>query len=75
MRLATMKLTAMKLMVLLATVAAITAGVIWSSSFTPAKAQPPCGHDWCDWYEVCRWEYWGWDPDEGWTLIHTDGYC
>ncbi len=36
---------------------------------------PPCGHQWCDWYQVCRWEYWGWDPNEGWTLLHTDGYC
>ena len=36
---------------------------------------PPCGHDWCDWYQVCRWEYWAWDHDEGWTLVHTDGYC
>ena len=36
---------------------------------------PPCGHDWCDWYQVCRWEYWAWDHDKGWTLVHTDGYC
>ena len=71
----TMPRRTMKLAVLLFLIAAITAAVIWSSSFTPAKAQPPCGHDWCDWYEVCRWEYWAWDADDGWELLHTDGYC
>ena len=71
----TMPRRTMKLAVLLFLIAAITAAVIWSSSFTPAKAQPPCGHDSCDWYEVCRWEYWAWDEDDGWELLHTDGYC
>ena len=75
MRIITVTRTTMKLAVLLFLIAAITAAVIWSSSFTPAKAQPPCGHDWCDWYEVCRWEYWAWDEDDGWELLHTDGYC
>ncbi len=75
MRLIAMKDMTVKLIILLVTVAAITAGVMWSSSFRPASAQPPCGHDWCDWYEVCRWEYWAWDQSEGWQRLHTDGYC
>jgi Gpi18-like mannosyltransferase len=79
MRVITVQLTIMKLMVLLVVAAAITAAVMWFSSFTPATAQneegPWCQHDWCAWYEVCRWEYWAWDAGEGWTHLHTDGYC
>ena len=75
MRYITMTRTTTRLIALLFLVAAITAAVIWSSSFTPARAQPPCDHDWCDWYEVCRWEYWAWDRGEGWKHLHTDGYC
>ena len=67
--------TTTKLIALLFMVAAITLAVLWSSSSTPATAQPPCDHDWCDWYAVCRWEYWAWDSDDGWELLHTDGYC
>lgn len=72
-----MTVTRTKLIALLFVVAAITATMTWLGSFTPASAQaePPCDHDWCNWYEVCRWEYWAWDRDEGWSLIHTDGYC
>jgi hypothetical protein len=75
MKFITTKSTAMRLTVLLFLVVAITAAVVWSSSLTPARAQPPCDHDWCDWYEVCRWEYWAWDEDDGWERLHTDGYC
>ncbi len=77
MRVITVQLTIMKLMVLLVVAAAITAALMWFSSFTPATAQSegPCDHDWCDWYEVCRWEYWAWDRDDGWEHLHTDGYC
>jgi hypothetical protein len=71
------KRTITKLVALLFVAAAITTAVIWSGSSTPANAQqePPCGHDWCDWYQVCRWEYWAWDAGTGWELVHTDGYC
>jgi hypothetical protein len=43
----------------------------------PHKTQPSsnCGHDYCDWYQSCKWEYWGWDPDTGWVLLTTDGSC
>lgn len=75
MRLAIMKPTMTKLIVLLATVAALTVTVMWSSVIRPAAAQPPCAHQWCDWYQVCKWEYWGWDSDTGWVLISTDGDC
>jgi hypothetical protein len=71
----TMTRTTTRLIALLFLIVAITAAIIWSSSFTPARAQPPCAHDWCDWYEVCKWEYWAWDEDEGWEHLHTDGYC
>ena len=75
MRLIAMKRKTTRFIALLFAVAAITATALWSGSSTPAAAQPPCRHDWCDWYEVCRWEYWAWDRGEGWERIHTDGYC
>jgi hypothetical protein len=36
---------------------------------------PGCGHQWCDWYQACTWQYWGWDPGTGWVLLTTDGSC
>jgi hypothetical protein len=75
MRLIAMKRKTTRFVALLFAVAAITAAAIWSGSSTPATAQPPCQHDWCDWYEVCRWEYWAWDRSGGWERLHTDGYC
>jgi len=75
MRFIMMRRTITKFIALLFVVAAITTTVIWSDSSTPASAQPPCGHDWCDWYPVCRWEYWAWDQDTGWQRLEKDGYC
>jgi hypothetical protein len=75
MRLTTMSRMTTRIIALLFVLLAITAAVILTSSFKLASAQPPCAHDWCDWYEVCEWEYWPWDEDEGWKLLHTDGYC
>jgi peptidoglycan/LPS O-acetylase OafA/YrhL len=75
MRFTTMSRTTKRIVVLLFVLLAITAAVIWTGSFKLASAQPPCDHDWCNWYEVCKWEYWAWDADEGWELLHTDGYC
>jgi len=41
-----------------------------------AMAQtPPCNYSYCSWYKDCTWEYWGWDPTNGWTLIDSDGSC
>ena len=74
MRLVAMKRKTTRSIILLFAIAAITVA-LWSSSSTPATAQPPCQHDWCDWYEVCRWEYWAWDRSGGWERLHTDGYC
>ena len=75
MRFTTMGRKTTRIVALLFVLLAITAAVIWTSSFRIVSAQPPCDHDWCDWYEVCKWEYWAWDADEGWELLHTDGYC
>ena len=75
MKLITMRRTTTKLIATFFVVAAVTTAVIWSGSSTPASAQPPCGHDWCDWYKVCRWEYWAWDQSEGWQRLHIDSYC
>ena len=75
MRLTTMSRMTTRIIALLFVLVAITAAVIWAGSSKLASAQPPCAHDWCDWYEVCKWEYWAWDEDEGWELLHTDGYC
>jgi hypothetical protein len=74
MRLVAMKRKTTRSIILLFAIAAITVA-LWSGSSTPATAQPPCQHDWCDWYEVCRWEYWAWDRSGGWERLHTDGYC
>jgi hypothetical protein len=64
-----------KRIVMVLTVAAILAvGAVIGNSL-PVMAQPPCGHDWCDWYQSCKWEYWGWDSGKGWELISTDGNC
>ena len=48
----------------------------------PHKSQSgsSCGYDYCGWYkgareQGCVWEYWGWDPATGWSLITTDGSC
>jgi hypothetical protein len=71
-----MRLAVTKLMVLLVAIAALTMAVIWSSGFKPAAAQGlPCGHDYCDWYRICHWEYWAWDSRVGWTLVDADGQC
>ena len=65
----------MRRIIVLAVVAALmSVGAVIGSSL-PVTAQPPCGHDWCDWYQVCKWEYWGWDSGTGWELISTDGNC
>ena len=45
---------------------------------TPLAAiAEPCNYNYCDWYkdQSCTWEYWGWDPTNGWTLIDSDGSC
>jgi peptidoglycan/LPS O-acetylase OafA/YrhL len=75
MRLTTVSRTTTRIVALLFVLLAITAAVVWTSNFKLASAQPPCAHDWCNWYEVCKWEYWAWDEDKGWELLHTDGYC
>jgi hypothetical protein len=79
MRLIATKRMPLRTILLMVATAALTAALLWASSFTPAAAQPwltGCRqHDWCDWYQVCRWEYWAWDRGEGWTLIRSDGYC
>jgi hypothetical protein len=58
------------------TVAVVMTALSVMSSPLPAMAQsPPCGHDYCDWYKSCSWEYWGWDSGTGWVLLTTDGSC
>ena len=77
----------MRRIMLLVVLAVVVAALMMAMGALPVTARqdanpedtqsqgPPCGHDWCDWYQVCRWEYWAWDHDKGWTLVHTDGYC
>lgn len=57
------------------TIASIMALMTVVGSPLPAFAQPACDHQWCDWYQSCVWQYWGWDPDTGWVLLTTDGTC
>lgn len=75
MRPITITLTTTKLIVLLIAVAALMVVVMWSSTIRPAAAQPYCGHEFCDWYQHCIWEFWGWDSSDGWVLVNTDGDC
>ena len=65
----------MKRVLMVLTVAALMAVTAVVMSPLPALAQPACEHQWCDWYQSCKWEYWGWDPDTGWVLLTTDGNC
>jgi hypothetical protein len=56
-------------------VVAIMALMAVVSSPSPAMAQAYCSHDFCDWYQSCKWEFWGWDSATGWVLVSTDGNC
>ncbi|MDX6381704.1 MAG: hypothetical protein QOI57_2728 [Rubrobacteraceae bacterium] len=67
----------MKRTVKILAVASIMMATAIVSSPLPAmaQAQPACTHNWCDWYQSCVWQYWGWDPGTGWVLLTTDGSC
>ena len=65
----------MKRTVRVLAVAAIMMALAVVSSPLPAMAQPTCEHNYCDWYQSCVWQYWGWDPGTGWVLLTTDGSC
>ena len=67
----------MRRIMLLIVVGALMATVTVVGTPLPAMAAPPCNYNYCDWYQdqTCTWEYWGWDPTNGWTLIDSDGSC
>ena len=66
----------MKRIMMILTIAAIMTVSAVITSPLPAIAQtPPCGHDYCNWYQACHWEYWAWDAGSGWVLLTTDGSC
>jgi len=46
-----------------------------STDTSDQSQEPPCGYDYCDWYQACQWEYWAWDSGIGWTLLTTGGSC
>src|SRR5438270_12456234 len=31
-----------------------------SSGASDQSQGPPCGYDYCNWYQGCHWEYWAW---------------
>jgi hypothetical protein len=66
-----------RIMLLVVVVALMAAIMVVGTPLAALAQSPPCNYNYCDWYkdQSCTWEYWGWDPSNGWTLIDSDGGC
>jgi hypothetical protein len=66
-----------RIMLLIVVVALMAAITVVGTPLAAMAQSPPCSYNYCDWYQgqTCTWQYWGWDPTDGWTLIDSDGSC